>query len=179
MSILVLLWTKAELALRLMHAVPTIDFATAYAHASVAVDVADSTLPAELLLAMAYVESRYDPTATSRIEGSVRRTGSYPSTTPPRNLRGTLYCGPLQSFARTWDDCCAMRDLARGYAAGVDELKRWLRDSRVRGNVTRALLGHGCGNRGLATGQCNGYPNRILYLARRLARPAPPPRSVT
>jgi hypothetical protein len=173
-----MLWSKVLLALQLLQVVPAIDFDHALDHASAAVDAAEPGAPAELLLAIAYVESRYDPTATSRIEGAVRRTGSYPSTTPPRNLRGTLYCGPLQTFAPSWKACIGMRELANGYAAGVSELKQWFHDPRVRGNVTRALLGHGCGNSGLATGECNGYPARVLGFMRRLSRHVAPPRTV-
>ncbi len=179
---IVLFWTKLQLALQLTQAVPTITVEDAFAHADAAVEAveaADSPLPAQLLLAIAYVESRYDPTATSRIEGDVRRTGRYPSTTPPRNLRGTLYCGPLQTYAASWQRCLAMRELANGYGAAVDELSRWSRDPRVRGNVTRALLGHGCGNHGLKTSRCNGYPARVLQFMRRLTSSTPPARALT
>ncbi len=178
MSIM-LFWSKVLLTLRLLQLVPTIDFDTALHHASAAVDAAEPKVPAELLLAIAYVESRYDVTATSRVEGKLRRIGSYPSTQPPQNLRGTLYCGPLQTFATSWTDCVGMRKLATGYQAGRSELHQWFRDPRVRGNVTRALLGHGCGNAGLSSGQCNGYPERVFFMMRRLARPmTTPPRAV-
>jgi hypothetical protein len=170
---LVIWWTKLLLMSRLVQAVPTLDVEHAYAHASAALEAADRTSPAELLLAIAYVESRYDATATSRVEGTVRKTGSYPVTTAPHYLRGTLYCGPLLTCAKSWDQCVGMRVLATGYSAGVTELNKWLRDPRVRGNLTRALLGHGCGNTGLKTGQCNRYPDRVLGFMRQLARPEP------
>lgn len=166
---ILVVFAKVELALRLATLVPALPYDVAYAHAAAAVDSAQPSLPAELLLAIAYIESRFDATATSRIEGTVRRTGRYPSTTPPRALRGTLYCGPLQTYAATWSQCLAMRDLARAYAAAVAELARWSRDPRVRGNVGRALLGHGCGNSGLRTGSCNRYPARVFDVMRRLA----------
>jgi hypothetical protein len=172
-------FAKVELALRLAQLVPTLPYDAAYAHAAAAVEAAQPALPAELLLAIAYIESRFDPTATSRVEGTVRRTGRYPSTTPPRALRGTLYCGPLQTYAATWTQCLAMRDLARAYGAAARELARWVRDPRVRGNVGRALLGHGCGNVGLRTGACNRYPSRVLDLMRRLAGATPTVPSAT
>lgn len=166
---------KLELAMRLAFAAPTVDIVEAYRHASAAVDASDARVPAELLLGMAWVESRFDPTATSRIEGGKRRTGSYPSTAPPRGgVRGSLYCGPLQTYGRDWATCLAMRELAVGYAAGAAEMRTWLGNRAVAGDVFRALLGHGCGNAGLRTGRCSGYPNRVLRFARKLG--APPPR---
>ena len=158
------------LAIRLHAAVPSLAPEVAYAHASAAVAAASPRVSPELLLAIAYVESRYDPTATSRVEGSTRKTGSYPSTIEPANLapHASLYCGPLQTFAPSWHDCLALRDLQTAYAAGATELATWLRDVRVRGDITRALAGHGCGNFGVSTGQCNAYPARVRWVEQRL-----------
>src|SRR2546423_11590848 len=96
-----------ELAIRLHAAVPWLPVEAAYAHASAAIDAASPRVEAELLLAVALVESRFDPTATSRVEGAARKTGHYPWTAPPRGLdaRASLYCGPPQTFARSWRDC--------------------------------------------------------------------------
>lgn len=168
MGVLVALITKLELTFRLVVVVPSLGFGTTYAHVSAATEAATPNVSAELLLSIAYVESRFDVTATSRIEGKVRRTGAYPSTSPPRNLTGTLYCGPLQTFAKDWDDCLRMRELGLAYRSGSDELSRWMKDGRVRGDVQRALLGHGCGNRGVTSGRCNRYPGRVLHFERRL-----------
>lgn len=161
--------TKLVLALRLSLVVPSLDLATAYDHAAAAVDNADEHVSPELLLGVAYIESRFDPTATSRIEGSVRKTGSYPSTAPPRGgIHGSLFCGPLQTYAGTWRRCLAMRDLAVGYRAGAAELNQWLRDRRVGGDIRKALLGHACGNAGLRANRCRGYPSRVLRFVERL-----------
>jgi hypothetical protein len=169
MLMIEILMLKLSLMLKLVAAYPSIDVVTAYQHASAAVDHSDATLRPELLLGMAYVESRFDPTATSRIEGNVRRTGSYPSLAPPRGgVRGSLFCGPLQAHAKTWQQCLALRELAAGYAAGATEMRTWLRDGRVAGSVRRALIGHGCGNHGLAANRCRGYPARVLRFAARL-----------
>jgi hypothetical protein len=164
-----------ELALRLHAAVPTLGIVDAYSHVAAATDAATTRVQPELLLAIAFVESRYDPTATSRIEGARRKTGSYPSTQPPATLAAgaSLYCGPLQTFAGSWHDCLALRDLHAAYAAGAAELDTWLRDRRVRGDVAVALAGHGCGNFGVATGKCNGYATRVLWIARRFAEARP------
>jgi hypothetical protein len=159
------------LAMRLQAAQPELSWWNAYDHAAAAVDASTTRVPPELLLAIAFVESRFDVTATSRVEGRKRRTGHYASTTAPANLnkRMSMYCGPLQTFAGSWDECMAMRDPHVAYAAGADELETWLRDKRVRGDITRALAGHGCGNHGVTTGKCNSYPQRVLWQQRRFA----------
>jgi len=172
-----------ELALRLHAAVPWLPPEVAYDHAAAAVAAETDQVAAELLLGIAFVESRFDPTAVSRVEGHTRKTGSYRTTEAPAQLdrRASLFCGPLQTYAGSWSTCVGLRDLSTAYAAGVGELQQWLRDPRVRGSTVRALAGHGCGNFGVTTGHCNGYPERVLDIARRL-RPtpsrAPAPRTV-
>ena len=159
------------LAMRLQAAQPELSFWDAYENASAAVEASTPDVQPELLLAIAFVESRFDVTATSRVEGRKRRTGHYAGTTPPSNLntKMSMYCGPLQTFAGSWSECMAMRDPHVAYAAGADELETWLRDKRVRGDITRALAGHGCGNHGVTTGKCNRYPQRVLWQERRFA----------
>ena len=159
------------LAMRLGSAQRCVWFYGADGHGAAAVDAPTAHVQPELLLAIALVESRFDVTALSRVEGNHRRAGRYPSTKPPANLntRGSMYCGPLQTFAGSWAECMSMRDPHVAYAAGADELERWLRDRRVRGDVTRALAGHGCGNHGVNTGKCNFYPQRVLWQERLFA----------
>ena len=159
-----------ELAMRLQAAVPWLAPDVAYAHASAASSAQTEQVSAELLLGMAFVESRFDPTAVSRVEGGTRKTGAYVSTSAPPRLdrRASLYCGPLQTFAPSWTACLEMRNLDVAYAAGAAELGQWLRDRRVHGSTTRALAGHGCGNHGVLTGMCNGYPRRVLSIAQLL-----------
>ncbi|HEY6174805.1 MAG TPA: hypothetical protein VIX73_10190 [Kofleriaceae bacterium] len=179
------IFPRLALALRLAAAAPWLPPEVAYAHAEAANAAATEQVPAELLLGIAFVESRFDPTAVSRVEGHTRKTGHYASRDAPPGLdrRASLYCGPLQTYAASWSSCIAMRDLGTGYAAAVAELTQWLRDPRVHGSTTRALAGHGCGNRGVLTGQCNGYPARVLDMTRRFrdhdpARPQTAPRAV-
>jgi hypothetical protein len=169
MSTLSTILQHLELALRLQASVPTLDVSEAYAHAAAATAAATEEVSAELLLGVAYVESRYNPTALSRVVDGVRKTGLYRSTRRPERDPGTsMFCGPLQTYARTWSECLAMRDLTTGYEAATRELQQWLRDRRVRGDITRALAGHACGNHGVNTGKCNRYPQRVLAKARRL-----------
>lgn len=172
MTSLTMILKHLELALRLHATVPSLSLPAAYAHVEAAEAVASEQLPIELLLAVAFVESRFDPTAVSRVQGRTRRTGRYPSTEVPAHLNphASLFCGPLQTFASSWSTCLGMRDLKTAYTAGAVELGDWLRDRRVRGNVTRALAGHGCGNYGVITGNCNGYPGRVLDMERRFRR---------
>src|SRR5262249_5967634 len=145
---LTILLNHLELALRLHAAAPWLDPRAAFAHVEAAEASATDEIPSELLLGIAFVESRYDPTTTSRVEGNVRKTGRYPSTSAPAQLnrRASLFCGPLQTFAPSWSSCLRMRDLRTAYAAAAAELGQWLRDRRVHGSIPRALAGHGCGN---------------------------------
>ncbi len=172
-SAVLIYFERFALAMRLHAGVPELAIDEAYEHASAAIAAATPTVRVELLLAMAFVESRYDTTATSRVEAGRRKTGRHPSTTPPPRLdrRASLYCGPLQTFASSWASCLALRDARLAYAAGVTELQTWLRDRRVRGDIKRALAGHGCGNHGVTTGRCNRYPDRVLAVERRLFGP--------
>ena len=167
-----------SLAMRLHSAVPTLPPADALAHAIAAEDASTSELRPELLLAVAFVESRFDPTATSRVEGGRRKTGHYASRLPPADLapKASLFCGPLQTYATSWRQCLAMRSLPVAYHAAASELGTWLSDRRVHGNVWRALAGHGCGNWGVKTGRCNAYPSRVLEIERRF-EPKPKPRT--
>jgi hypothetical protein len=164
------------LALRLYAAAP-MEPEVLMAHIQAAVTAAHEAehaeVTAEILLAMAFVESRFETATLSRVEHKRRIHGRYASTQPPKNLdkNGSLYCGPLQTRARTWDECLDLRKLDVAYRSGARELGNWLRDRYVHGDLTRALAGYGCGYHGVRTGKCNRYPNRVLYQARRLAAP--------
>lgn len=177
MSFLSIVLKHLELAMRLHAAAPWLPPEAVSAHVEAASAAATDQVTPELLLGIAFVESRFDPTAVSRVEGGTRRTGPYLPTTAPAALdrRASLYCGPLQTFAASWSACVAMRSLDVAYAAAAAELGQWLRDPRVRGSTTRALAGHGCGNFGVTTGRCNGYPARVRWMEQRLQdQPARP-----
>lgn len=134
-------------------------------HAAAAQIAASETkLEPELLLAVAWVESRFDSSATSRVERGGRRTGSWPSSA--RAGRGPRFCGVMQTIAGDdWAACLAQRPLLVGYRTGAAELRAWLRLSR--GDLRAALNGHGCGVAGMTAG-CRGYADRVLAIARRL-----------
>lgn len=120
----------------------------------------------EILLALAWVESRFDPTATSRAVDGKRITGSWPYRTQAG--QGPWFCGVLQTRAfYSWKTCLEMRDLKRGYEEGVAELNYWLK--KTNGNILQALNGHNCGNLGPTTA-CGGkgYGAFVLKLAKKL-----------
>jgi hypothetical protein len=167
---LILLLKHLELALRLHAAVPTLELPRAYAHACAAQAAANEEVSPELLLAIAYIESRYDPTATSRVEDGERVLGRYPHRRRPPHLtpNSSIFCGPLQTHARTWSQCLHMRQLSVAYTTGARELAAWLADRRVHGNLRRALAGYACGNHGVLTGHCNAYPQRVLSMERKI-----------
>jgi hypothetical protein len=98
--------------------------------------------------------------------------GRYSSLLPPPNMdkNGSIFCGPLQTRARTWDECLAQRNLDVAYRTGARELTNWLNDRYVGGDLTRALAGYGCGYHGVRTGKCNNYPGRVPYQARRFSQ---------
>jgi len=176
MPTLSLLIQHLGLALRLYAAAPLEPEALmAHIHAAVAASEASAheEVTAELLLAMAFIESRFEPATLSRMENKRRVHGRYASMVPPRRMdkNGSIYCGPLQTRARTWNECLEQRKLDVAYAAGARELGNWLRDRYVRGDLTRALAGYGCGYHGVKTGKCNNYPGRVLYQARRFSKP--------
>lgn len=98
-------------------------------------------LPPRLLVAVAMVETRLQvPPPVSRPHGS-----GYPA-----------YCGAMQTAALDEADCARQGgSLVLAYRRGVAELEQWLADPRVRGDVRRAIIGHGCGNAGLAANTCH------------------------
>lgn len=170
---LTLLLQHFALAMRLSATTP-IEPEVAMAHVQAAVAASTDLVSAELLLAMAFLESRFESHVVSRIEGKRRVHGRYTSTTPPKGMskKGSMYCGPLQTRALTWDDCLEQRtNLVLAYSAGARELTNWIRDRYVGGDITRALAGYGCGYHGVRTGKCNRYPNRVLWQARQFSAP--------
>lgn len=128
-----------------------------------------------LLLAQAYVESRFDSTATSRLVDGKRHVGAWPSRLAPAGWSATLYCGVAQTAAITWKRCLELRDVNKSINAQADELTAWLR--LAKGNLRRALAGYGCGNVGLSTGWCRGYPERVMKWAEAIRSKLPATRA--
>lgn len=101
--------------------------------------------PAELLIAIAWGESRFEPGA---------HTGRA--------------CGPMQTIART-GDCERWRDPFAGFQAGVDELTQWSRDRRTHHELRLILGAYACGN-SIFDGTCTKtrWPSWVLARAKRL-----------
>lgn len=141
-------------------------------------------LSVELLLAIAYVESRYDPRALSRVEcetvdptSCVRKTGIWPKATKPPKARPSWYCGPMQSGGYVpWAECQKMRDdVAYGYNAGAAGLVAWMDDKRCArlGTDDRlrcALAGYNGGNAAIASYRTNKYAGWVLLMRDRIIK---------
>jgi hypothetical protein len=102
--------------------------------------------PAELLIAIAWGESRLEPTT---------KTGRA--------------CGPMQTIAVKPGDCERWATPLYGYQAGVDELTEWSNDKRTRGDLELVLLAYACGSSAF-NGTCKktSWPGWVLKRARRL-----------
>lgn len=135
-------------------------------HVAAAMAAETEDVPAEVLLAVAAVESDYDPAWVSRVESGSRVIGRIPGDAKPEGITGPLFCGPLQTQAKwSWRTCLEQRQLAVGYSLGSAELTEWF--GRAHGELRAALRGYACGNAGL-TGPCRNYGHRVLARARRL-----------
>lgn len=139
----------------------------------------------EFLLAMAWVESRYQRQDFSRMEcrkGVCKRvTGVWRAETLPRGARATFYCGALQVGGNvSWDRCQElMEDLEENYLVGAAHLWKWedryvRRDPKCRkykrGSRSRrtcALYGYGGGWKALDR-KSSTYPGRIYRIERRI-----------
>jgi hypothetical protein len=146
------------------YSVPGRDFAAQVV--AVALEVQTPQVPAALLLAMADIESDFDPTSTSRLIDGARKTGPWRSTRAPRGASGNFYCGITQVKASTWKECLRSRDIKVSLSKTVDELTYWLGRAK---SMQRALQGYGCGNKGM-DGACRKYANRVLRRARWFAQ---------
>lgn len=146
-------------------------------HVEAAMTVAAETnLPTELLLGVAYVESRYDQRALSRMEcetedpaSCVRKTGVWKRATKPPKARPSWYCGALQAGGYvSWGECQRMRtDVLYGYRVGARELQTWLDDKRCNkldddSRLRCALAGHNAGNAGVAAYRTSKYARWVL-----------------
>jgi len=112
-----------------------------------AIDVQTPRVPAALIVAIAWGESRFEASARPA-------------------------CGVLQVFPRDLAEPAAAcdvwrRDLRAGVRAGVREIETMLADKRVRGDLRRALLYRACGNRAF-DGSCS--PAKHAWVAAALAR---------
>lgn len=144
----------------------------------VAAEMAETKdVSAELLLSLAYSESRYNPRATSRVEKGVRNTTLPLWETPPKTVSGPYFCGVTQADARmSWKKCMELRNIFTAYETTAKELGRWLRVPQCRTADDRmrcALLGYGGGFPAISA-ETSTYPARVLGRARALKRATQP-----
>lgn len=152
-------------------------------HVEAATAAATELVPADLLLSIAYVESRYDPRALSRKEcettapdSCTRKTGVWPKATKPPKAKPSWFCGPMQTGGYVpWDECQKMRtDVAYAYSVGVRELTKWLDDKRCarRGDdrLRCALAGYNGGNAAVADYKSSKYARWVLTIRARIER---------
>jgi len=153
-------------------------------HVEAAMAVATAQLPADLLLSVAYIESRYDPRALSRNEcetadpeSCVRKTGVWPRATMPPKAKQSWYCGPMRTGGYvSWAECQRMRtDVAYAYTVGVYEITKWLDDRRCArladdDRLRCALAGYNGGNAAVANYQDSKYVRWVLAIRARIAR---------
>jgi hypothetical protein len=147
---------------------PVRDRAYAEAVVAAAEETATPDVPVELLLAQAWIESRFVPEATSRLIDGKRQTGVWKSLKPPKGATGNFYCGITQSVAPTWKRCLELRDPKVAMVAGIAGMEYWLKRGKT---LRRALQGYGCGNIGM-DGACKSYANRVMSRMRVFQRPA-------
>jgi hypothetical protein len=129
-----------------------------------AVRVETVALPAEMLLAVAWIESRFTLDSVSKIEQGQRTTGQTSAGQLARS-HGPFFCGPLQSAAGLSRSACSAMQSAKGWQVGAAEIQVWLKT--CRGDWRCALSGHGCGNAGAKAKRCgrSDYASRALILA--------------
>lgn len=142
---------------------------TAMSHVLAAKAAETPTVPATLLLSMAYSESRYKRRALSRVEDGIR-TGGIPNWSyPPSNVTGPYFCGVTQVAAQmSWKQCLAFQDIFLAYTTAARELDIWFNDPYCRNETERmkcALLGYGGGYPAVRA-QTSTYPNRVLSRAK-------------
>ena len=139
-------------------------------------------LPVELLLGMAYIESRFDQTALSRLEcpddtakTCKRVTTVWASDSKPAHAYPSWFCGPVQTGGNvSWEDCTRMKnDLTYGYETGAKELTIWLNDPHCASlpddaRLRCGLAGYGAGYNGVEIYTTMKYPTNVLWATGRI-----------
>jgi len=154
---------------------------TAHENAAAALHASQETgVPAKLLLAMAYHESKYSPEALSRMQcgdsGCKRTTGMWTSTKRPPGSRPTFYCGIMQVGGWvSWEECLRLRnDTMLNYLTGAQHLVSWMNDPYCdhlgdEANLTCALRGYSGGYPAIKA-QSTKYVSAIYLLQRKIER---------
>jgi hypothetical protein len=119
-----------------------LDDASAYENARAASLAAkEYGVDVTVVLAIGYIESRYDGRALSRREcvGDTckRVTGRWDGVDPPPGAKPAWYCGVMQVGGDVpWERCQLLRtDLTENYRDGAKHLRRWMRDPSCRNHA--------------------------------------------
>lgn len=122
---------------RLLAEVSDADESGIYDQVDAAISAETRRVPAELLLAVAWGESRFrTDVATGRVCG------------PLQVAPGDLGM-PYQRTCEIWE-----QEPVEAYAAGVKEIEMMLADARVHGSMTLALMYRACGNAAFWASPC-------------------------
>lgn len=136
--------SRATKLIKQAQALPDVHPDEAEVTARAALLVETSKVPAELLVAIAWGESRFISTT-----------------------RSGRACGLVQVMARSVDQCSLLKIPIIGMLVGRIELEEWLRLSR--GSLPLALLGNACGMSAFYGGcKKTAWPGWVLARARRL-----------
>jgi hypothetical protein len=157
------------------------DTTDAQTHVAAAIAASTATgIDPDVLLAIAYVESRYNPKSVSRVECHdgvcARKTGVWEKDTKPPGAKPTYYCGVTQVGGNiTWAKCVELRDIDEAYLTGAIHLDSWMNSKPCRKLTGEARLT--CGLRGYNGGwasiekRAQVYPG-MVYGAREKIREA-------
>jgi hypothetical protein len=139
------------------------------------------SLPVELLLGQALIESRYDTMALSRRacdddgKNCKRVTTPWTSHEKPPHAFPTYYCGVSQTGGNiSWEECDKMRtDLVYAYETGAKELTIWMHDPHCASlpdddRLQCALAGYGAGYSGVSIYTTLQYPKNVLWAMSRI-----------
>lgn len=134
-----------------------------YEQAAAAIEAATPEIPAEILLGLAWVESRYSPDAVSRVESEKRMTGIPMWKSPPKGTR-SLFCGVTQvSAGNSWEQCRKFHNVHEAYKTAVLELLQWLSPRICNHNLRCALTGYNGGFPAIKAG--TRYATTVMWRA--------------
>jgi len=145
-------------------------------HADAALYASQQTgVSPEILLGIAYVESRYFSEVVSRMECVAeechRAGGFWRSESRSSRFRGPYFCGALQVGGHvSWQRCRELiSDLQENYLVAARHLQAWLDQPICHGNLRCALLGN-AGGFPMIKANRSTYPQRCTRVARAIRR---------
>ncbi len=134
----------------------------------------------EILLAIAWAESRYQDMVVSRIhcENDIckRKRGKITSRQKPEGAKPTYYCGALQVGGHvSWEKCMGLdQNVPLNYLTGAENLRNWLNDPKCKrrkgeDRLVCALHGYGGGYAAVER-YSSKYPMKVIGLRNKIKR---------